>query len=92
MIRSITLFSVLILLLQSVKALGQGTYQPMNTGAYQLLDRYEVLSGRIDPSIHSSLKPYNREYINRFVDSLLDLRQRRELGNEHRTLCRLGFP
>ena len=70
MVRSITLFFFLLLLFQHVTIKAQSTYQPLNTGAYQLLDRYEVLSGRIDPSIHSSLKPYNRESINRFIDSL----------------------
>lgn len=48
----------------------QGTYIPLNTGLYHLTDRYEVLSGRIDPSIHSSLKPYNRAHTVQFLDSL----------------------
>jgi len=48
----------------------QGTYIPLNMGSYYLTDRYEVLSGRIDPAIHSSLKPYNRAYAIQFVDSL----------------------
>ena len=68
--RSITFLSTLfcILLFETLNA--QSTFIPLNTGAYHLTDRYEILSGRIDPSIHSSLKPYNRARVIEFVDSL----------------------
>jgi hypothetical protein len=69
MIRTITFFSILIVLLQ-FQSKAQSTYIPLNTGAYHLTDRYEVLSGRIDPAIHSSLKPYNRAHTIQFIDSL----------------------
>lgn len=69
MIRKITFLSILTFFWQfSLKA--QSTYIPLNTGAYQLTDRYEVLSGRIDPSLHSSTKPYNRAQTIQFIDSL----------------------
>ncbi len=54
----------------SFKLEAQGTYTPLNRGDYHLTDRYEVLSGRIDPSIHSTLKPYNRAFAIQFIDSL----------------------
>lgn len=69
MIHRLTFFCLLSILLQFA-SIAQSTYIPLNTGAYQLLDRYEVLSGRIDPSIHSSLKPYNRAQTIQFIDSL----------------------
>lgn len=69
MIHKITFFSILLVLLQ-FPSKAQSTYIPLNTGAYHLTDRYEVLSGRIDPAIHSSLKPYNRAQTVAFIDSL----------------------
>ncbi|MGN6646398.1 MAG: hypothetical protein ACTHJT_07700 [Cytophaga sp.] len=69
MIYRLTFLSILTVLLQRFSN-AQSTYIPLNTGAYQLTDRYEVLSGRIDPAIHSSVKPYNREQTVKFIDSL----------------------
>jgi hypothetical protein len=70
MITRITFFSLLFCMFLHTSLNAQSTYIPLNTGAYHLTDRYEVLSGRIDPAIHSSLKPYNRERTMQFVDSL----------------------
>ena len=67
--RILFLFATTCLLLPfNIKA--QGTYIPLNRGDYHLTDRYEVLSGRIDPAIHSTLKPYNRAFAIQFTDSL----------------------
>jgi hypothetical protein len=70
MIIRITFFSLLFSMFLHIPLNAQSTYIPLNTGAYHLTDRYEVLSGRIDPAIHSSLKPYNRERTMQFADSL----------------------
>jgi hypothetical protein len=70
MIHRFTFLSFAVCILLPFQLLAQSTYMPLNTGAYQLTDRYEVLSGRIDPSIHSSLKPYSRAQTIQFIDSL----------------------
>ena len=70
MIGKITFLSTLFCILQHATLNAQSTYIPLNTCAYHLTDRYEVLSGRIDPALHSSLKPYKRSQTIQFIDSL----------------------
>jgi hypothetical protein len=56
------IFNCIRLCFLHTKIHAQDTYMPLNIRSYHLTDRYEVLSGRIDLAIHSSLKPYNRSY------------------------------
>ena len=48
----------------------QSTYVPLNSNYYQEVDRYEVLNGKISESFHSSVKPYTRQAVAAFVDTL----------------------
>ena len=66
----ILFLNVLVCIFLHTQLHAQGTYIPLNMRSYHLTDRYEVLSGHIDPSIHSSLKPYNRAHTIEFIDSL----------------------
>jgi hypothetical protein len=47
----------------------QSTYAPVNESYYHLIDRYEVKSGQLAPSVFTSVKPYKRSDIAVFVDS-----------------------
>lgn len=48
----------------------QSTYVPLNEDYYHLVDRYEVKSGRLAPQVFTTIKPYKRSAIMRFMYSL----------------------
>ncbi|MBL0740214.1 hypothetical protein [Chryseolinea lacunae] len=50
--------------------LAQSSYAPLNEDYYHSIDRYEVKSGRISPTIFTGVKPYKRSDIVAFVDTL----------------------
>lgn len=66
-------YIILILLLFTLtfRSYSQSANAPLNRDYYYLLDRYEIKSGKLSGSFHSSMKPYQRKSIARFVDSLL---------------------
>lgn len=51
-------------------ALSQSSYVSTNADYYHLMDRYEVKSGQISPSVFTSVKPWKRSVIVAFLDSL----------------------
>lgn len=51
-------------------AKGQSANAPLNSDYYRLLQRYELKQGGFSHSFHSSAKPYRREQIAQFLDSL----------------------
>ena len=54
----------------AVLANAQSTNAPLNSDYYHWLDRYEIKSGKISPQVFTTIKPYKREAIIRYVDSL----------------------
>jgi len=55
----------------SLGALAQSTYIPYNKDYYNMLDRYEILSGQVSPNFHTSFKPYQRKDVSNFVENLI---------------------
>lgn len=53
--------------------LSQSSYAPLNEDYYHLVDRYEIMTGRIIPSLFTSIKPYKRSSIVEFLDSARQL-------------------
>lgn len=51
-------------------AKAQGTNAPLNEDYYHWLDRYEVKSGRIARELFTAVKPYKRDWIIAYLDSL----------------------
>ncbi|HYC86112.1 MAG TPA: hypothetical protein VEB86_12860, partial [Chryseosolibacter sp.] len=51
-------------------AAAQSSYIPLNEDYYHWIERYEIKSGRILPSIFTSVKPYKRSDVVAFADSL----------------------
>ena len=49
---------------------GQSAYIPLNADYYYLLDRYEIKSGKFSPNYFTSFKPYRRDHVAGFIDSL----------------------
>ena len=43
---------------------------PINRDYYHLLERYEIMSGEFSSNLHSHVKPYQRNHVGGFIDSL----------------------
>jgi hypothetical protein len=65
----------ILLLIILIPAMGfaQSTYAPLNEDYYHLVDRYEIKTGKIIPSLFTSLRPYKRSAIVEFIDSAKNL-------------------
>ncbi|WP_057939326.1 hypothetical protein [Algoriphagus resistens] len=50
----------------------QGSYIPYNRDYYHILDRYDILRGQNNPVYRSATKPYRRDDVAAFLDSLAD--------------------
>ena len=50
--------------------LGQSPDIPLSREYYHLIDRYEILSGKLPDDFHTSVKPYRREQVAAFFDRL----------------------
>jgi len=51
----------------------QSTNIPLNKDTYHLIDRLEILSGKLPDTYHSAVKPYARKSIGQFTDSIQTL-------------------
>ncbi len=51
----------------------QSTNIPLNKDTYHLIDRFEILSGKLPDTYHSAVKPYARKSIGQFTDSIQTL-------------------
>lgn len=60
----------LIFLIVNTIANAQSTNAPLNSDYYHWLDRYEIKSGKISPQVFTTIKPYKRDAIIRYADSL----------------------
>ncbi|RAV98429.1 hypothetical protein [Pseudochryseolinea flava] len=72
MLKSIVSALVLVLLLAGTVA-AQSNYVPYNEDYYHLIDRYEVKTGQILPHFFSTVKPYKRQDVVAFMDSIKSL-------------------
>jgi len=48
----------------------QGSYIPLNTESYRMIDRIDIRYNKILPVAHSGLKPYNRTSVAQFAESM----------------------
>lgn len=62
-------FSALFII-ASVAGWAQSTNATLNEDYYHWIDRYEIKSGKIVPEIFTSVKPYKRDAIIRYMDTL----------------------
>lgn len=53
-----------------VLTFSQATFAPLDENYDHLIDRYEVASGMIQPALFTGAKPFRRDHIAAFVDSL----------------------
>ncbi len=71
MIRTL-LFSLFLFLISHLGVLAQGAYVPYNRDYYQLIERYEIKQGKNTSAFHTGFKPYRRDQLAVFLDSLQD--------------------
>lgn len=48
----------------------QGSYVPLNTESYHMIDRFDIKYNKILPIAHSGVKPYNRTGIAEFAETM----------------------
>jgi len=51
-------------------AFSQGSYIPYDRDYYQLIERYEILQGKNNSTFQTAIKPYRRDLLGHFLDSL----------------------
>ncbi|NJN27715.1 MAG: capsule assembly Wzi family protein [Cyclobacteriaceae bacterium] len=61
-----------LLVLSPVFGFTQSANVPLNRDYYHLLERYEILNGHFSDQFHSEVKPYQRQRVGAFIDSLYD--------------------
>lgn len=66
---------VFCLVILTAKAVAQSTNAPLNEDYYHWLDRYEVKAGRVVPELFTTVKPYKRDVLIAYLDSLEALDQ-----------------
>ena len=66
---SLVVFFLVVLTQQRVEA--QSTFVPLNDDYYHLIDRYEIKSGKLSESFHSTVKPFQRLAVIDLIDSIM---------------------
>ncbi len=65
-----SIFSVIIALACFYHAGAQSTNATLNEDYYHWIDRYEIKSGKIVPGFFTTIKPYKRDIIIKYLDTL----------------------
>ena len=64
------IFSGFVFLICFYQVSAQSTNATLNEDYYHLIDRYEIKSGKIVPGFFTSVKPYKRDAIVKYIDTL----------------------
>lgn len=59
-----------LFVLFNIQAFAQGAYSPFDRDYYHLIERYEIQQGKMNPSFHTGFKPYRRDHLAAYLDSL----------------------
>ncbi|MCS6819012.1 MAG: hypothetical protein RMJ53_02045 [Chitinophagales bacterium] len=62
---------VFVFSLTSVQFFAQGTYIPLGSDAYHIIDRLDIRYGRLLPIPHTSVKPYQRKTAAEIAETML---------------------
>ncbi|WP_373521526.1 hypothetical protein [Aquiflexum sp.] len=63
-------FAFSLLLLFGSQSYGQGAYVPYNRDYYHMIERYEIKNGKNNESFQTGFKPFRRDHLAGFLDSL----------------------
>lgn len=74
LLRSTGLFWIILICLISSPFLAsaQGSYIPFDRDYYHLIDRYQILQGKNNAFFHTATKPYRRDDVAKYLDSIAD--------------------
>lgn len=64
-----------LFLLSFLTSFGQSPYLLLDQDTYHLIDRYQIKLGAFSPSFNSAIKPYTRQSVAVFMDTLLNVVQ-----------------
>lgn len=64
------LFLVFFLIQFTKHSLAQSAFLPLNADTYHTLDRFEILSGKLFPTIFTGIKPYPRKSIAEIIEKI----------------------
>ena len=62
----------LMLLTSHTSTLAQGSYIPYERDYYHRIERYEILQGQNNPFFQTGFKPYRRDIVAKYLDSLVN--------------------
>lgn len=62
--------ALILFLLFELQSFAQGAYSPFDRDYYHLIERYEIQQGRMNPVFHTGFKPYRRDHLASYLDSL----------------------
>lgn len=65
-------FFSLILLFSAQFAFSQGAYIPYDRDYYHKLERYEILQGKTNPFFNTGFRPFRRDIVAQYLDSLAE--------------------
>lgn len=68
--KKLSLLGWVLALFTQTQVFGQGAYIPFNRDYYHLIERYELLEGPNNPTFHTGFKPYRRDHVGIYLDSL----------------------
>lgn len=63
-------FFTFLVMIPAISVLAQSTNAPLNDDYYHWIDRYEIKAGRVAPEIFTGVKPYKRDALIAFIDSV----------------------
>ncbi|MEQ8302609.1 MAG: hypothetical protein RIB47_04395 [Cyclobacteriaceae bacterium] len=63
-------FFTFLVIVPALNVLAQSTNAPLNDDYYHWIDRYEIKAGRVAPEIFTGVKPYKRDALIAFIDSV----------------------
>lgn len=77
-------FSLLLVIFFSIQftknTLAQGAFLPLNIDTYHTIDRFEILSGQLNPLIFTGIKPFSRKSVAETIEKVDSTIQKNNLS------------
>lgn len=54
----------------SISIMAQGTFLPLGSDAYTLIDRLDIQYSKVQPTIHTSFRPYSRKWVAEYAQEI----------------------
>jgi hypothetical protein len=77
--KKLLLFISVLWILIGNQTFGQGAYVPYNRDYYHMVERYEIKNGVNNESFQTGFKPFRRDHLADFLDSLANIPSQEDL-------------